>query len=683
MKESSRNTNSKLVQVQSNMGIINIHTHEVIETGEKHYITIHYPKPREIFIERNPLKKAIKQKFDSGQKWIVLYGEKGLGKTTFAKWYFDQVEKEYEQVGWINYALSLSNSIATALALDPVIDSKTPEFYNRYARILINTFRNNPKKRFLVIDDITDWEDIWENRDLLDLSDTDILFTSSRPCPKDLFCNIELPPLTREETLHILKNYTEVELDWKYLQNIESDPWLMQIVGSNIPRHNAKAARQFVINATKGLENNPKQENRLTLARNILQMNPLDAAEYWVLLQLAALPNGEYEPDLIACYLEPEKYARPFQVDEENVEEEDIEPDPSMSIEYLSGFTTFLEEAGQFPEPSNYRLDAIMQRLGEKGWLTALEEGAFTIHDETRRVLLSHLPVTTAYFPELTLCLEFGFFSRIYNLFADSHQYERHLLHFLEFFRESPNTDYLDILWKLAQFYKDTIQYEKERETRLRHLNLAKQLLNPEGQEMIEIYTGLVHNHIRLDGKENLLKAEKFGLTALQIAQNSFEPKAPVIGSVKYWLGRVYHKLMDLPKAEKYYNGAISIYLANYSEDNVHSAASYEGLALVLQDLGELQQAKILFNKVIAIREKHLGPDHPLTANSYNNLAIVLKDLGELQQAKILFNKAIAIKEKHLGPDHPLTAYSYNNLAIVLKDLGELQQAKILFNKAF
>lgn len=267
------------------------------------------------------------------------------------------------------------------------------------------------------------------------------------------------------------------------------------------------------------------------------------------MLQFAALPDGVYEPDTIACYLEPDRYVQVPESDddEENGEAEIPDPDPSMDIENLSGFAVFSAES-TLAAPATLQLDAIIERLGELGWLTAREDEGFSIHAFTRQILQEALPLSTAYHPELVRSLEYGFFASISNAFSDVHRYEMHLWQFLAFFPERPEASYLNLLWKRCQFYQSTVRYTDELTARKRHLRLAQQVFKADGQDMVEIYLELQDNLIRR-GKYH--EAKDYGEKALAIAEKCYWPKHPLVGQCQSNLGEVYRKLGEYDRARE------------------------------------------------------------------------------------------------------------------------------------
>ena len=129
-------------------------------------------------------------------------------------------------------------------------------------------------------------------------------------------------------------------------------------------------------------------------------------------------------------------------------------------------------------------------------------------------------------------------------------------------------------------------------------------------------------------------------------------------------LNALEYKLKDLTICEKV-----------LSADHLCLAASYCNVGITYGVLGEHMKALEYKKKDLAICEKVLSTDHPDLATSYNNVGISFRDLGKHHQALDYLKKALEIREKALPTNHPDLAQSYANVACIYYDIGDFQEA--------
>lgn len=102
------------------------------------YLTLTH-KPQENLLERRHLVELLFALFQSGNRWIVVHGESGVGKTTLANALFHSADQRnaYQQFGWMDYSINLSKSLERAFISNrevPEGKEKSEAFYDRVAR---------------------------------------------------------------------------------------------------------------------------------------------------------------------------------------------------------------------------------------------------------------------------------------------------------------------------------------------------------------------------------------------------------------------------------------------------------------------------------------------------------------------------------------------------------------------
>jgi tetratricopeptide (TPR) repeat protein len=138
----------------------------------------------------------------------------------------------------------------------------------------------------------------------------------------------------------------------------------------------------------------------------------------------------------------------------------------------------------------------------------------------------------------------------------------------------------------------------------------------------------------------------------------------------------------NYPEAKSLFVAAFDIRRQILGDEDPHTLASMNNLAVVLQSMGELDEARRLTQQALDISRRTLGEEHPDTLTSMNNLAVVLQSMGELDEARQLTQQAFDIRRQILGDEDPDTLASMNNLAVVLESMGEFDEARQLTQQA-
>ena len=169
---------------------------------------------------------------------------------------------------------------------------------------------------------------------------------------------------------------------------------------------------------------------------------------------------------------------------------------------------------------------------------------------------------------------------------------------------------------------------------------------------------------------------------ALKIAEAKAGKDHPDTATTYNNLALVYQAKSEYDRAIAFFEKALKIREEKLGKDHPSTATTYNNLAMVYQAKGEYDRAIEFYEKAMKIKEDKLGKDHPDTVNMYNNLATVYSAKGEYDRAIAFFEKARKIREETLGKNHPDTACTYNNLAGVYKAKCEYDQAIVFYEKA-
>jgi len=633
------------------------------------YITLP-AKAEENLLERTNLLTELLRLLHSGNQWIVLYGESGLGKTTLANTLFHEADKtnQYEQFGWIPFNLSLPKSIFEAVS-DPELDvkgDKNTAFYERVAKDEIRTLKNYETLQLIVIDGVDSEQSIIEHLELLDIKRAHFIITTRQPFADTRFQNFEIPPLTDDEVLHLFSKaglgrniLTPIELE-----AIGGNTWLTNLLKKHIPKTSEKAAKDFVGEVFSNLETDVQGESlAIPIAQSLFEVAPLSAAECWMLLQFAALPKGNYDLETLVAYLQPET--------EEELDGDDLDINP------LFGFSCFEEEWLHKAESSDTRLSSQISDLVEKGWLTDFD-GEYAIHDNTVQILKNEGLNRIDFLPEICNCLSVSYFTERHGRLMDNLHYESHLLGLLDFVEENSTDEYLGILWQLVKFYEDTVEYSLELEARLIHIELSEVVRDKE--TIANLMTDLAGNYNRLGKYES---ARQYAEKALQIATSVLPDTHPNIATCKGNLGIIFKQLGHYEKAQTMLEAALFKILDNFGLEHPNTVSFQTSLAEVYIYLSEYETACNLLEVALQSEIKILGSDHPRIAATQDKLAFAYRFLGQYERASALSESALSITIRIDGIDHPNTAFMQNNLANTYRELGWYEKARELFEAAF
>ena len=185
-----------------------------------------------------------------------------------------------------------------------------------------------------------------------------------------------------------------------------------------------------------------------------------------------------------------------------------------------------------------------------------------------------------------------------------------------------------------------------------------------------------------LQDQGDLAAARPLYERALAIREKLLGPEHPDTAMSLNNLATLLEAQGDLAAARPLYERALAIREKLLGPEHPDTAMSLNNLATLLEAQGDLAAARPLYERALAIREKLLGPEHPDTAMSLDNLALLLEAQGDFDRARPLYERALAIRESVLGPEHPDTAVSFNNLASFLRDQGEFDRARPLYERA-
>lgn len=135
-------------------------------------------------------------------------------------------------------------------------------------------------------------------------------------------------------------------------------------------------------------------------------------------------------------------------------------------------------------------------------------------------------------------------------------------------------------------------------------------------------------------------------------------------------VGIIYGELGDHKQALEYKKKALAISEQVLPADHPYLAASYNNVGNTYGDLGDHSMALEYHKKALEIREKVLPADHPDIAKSCGNIACTYYDMGNLQEAARMMRRAADIISKSSLPENHPDRINYPQWAALLEMLA-------------
>jgi tetratricopeptide (TPR) repeat protein len=401
------------------------------------------------------------------------------------------------------------------------------------------------------------------------------------------------------------------------------------------------------------------------MLQKIFDTHPLSIAELWCLLQLAALPAGNYDVDTLIKYFVAE-----------NAHAETDFPSDIM-IEDCKSSQVLAQNYPFWEENLNNSLSETLKSLSTKGWLTEQDDD-YTIHALVIELLQQKGLNDLNYLTEILNCLRINYFTEQHSALKETLLYEKHLLQFTHFIDEQPTPQYLDLLEKLISLYNNSGYYQRELDIRLAYHELVKETNN---EEMIaNALTNLAENYNRLFFLDKALEYAKEALTK---AEKTFYPSHSLVIKCQTNLAKVYQDLGKYSFATNLFETVLANVLENYGSDHLSIIISQSNLGYHYSYLGKYDKAVELLETALTNILKDFDIENRDVSICQANLGNVYKELGKYDLAAPLLERALANNLKNFGVNHPNVGLGQNSLAWVYKKAGRDKEAKALWQASY
>lgn len=229
------------------------------------------------------------------------------------------------------------------------------------------------------------------------------------------------------------------------------------------------------------------------------------------------------------------------------------------------------------------------------------------------------------------------------------------------------------LLATLSRVHSSLGRYERAR-------SLAENALqnNPGDASAAAAYTSLGLACQRLGRFGEAFSALQRALQ-LRVAQYG-EDHVEVAGSWNH-LGALHWQTDKMDQALEMHQRALAIVERLGLGDHLEAAKSIRGIGLVWNSRNQEAKALDYLKRAQPLLERHLGADHPMVADNLDSIGLCHGGLKQFPEARRMHAQAYAIRKRILGEEHPVIAYSLLNLARLSGSEGDWKTARGLYER--
>lgn len=211
----------------------------------------------------------------------------------------------------------------------------------------------------------------------------------------------------------------------------------------------------------------------------------------------------------------------------------------------------------------------------------------------------------------------------------------------------------------LGLIYEKQHQFKDAFDNLTKSLNLRKQLFGDKHEEVSTTYNSLGNF---FSGQNDLGRAMFCLQEAHKILLDIYEDTHPKLSGLYNNIGEVFRKMGDknsINKAKWYYLKSLSI--IENGEIGLEAANVYNNLGII----SEGDEKKDYYQKALSIRRNVYGEIHPKVAESWGNLGIYYLTQKDFLEAVKNCEKSLTILWEIYKEEHPAVAKAYINLGTI------------------
>jgi tetratricopeptide (TPR) repeat protein len=660
------------------------------------YISENYTPPKllttppfspPVFEGREADLEAVHDKLFGGENFLLLVnGQGGMGKTSFAAKYWERYQAEYNYLAFLFVAEGIAEAmmnLTRSLGLN--FTTETPE---EQTTILIETISRLDKPCLLILDNANDEEDLNDNLLALRKCQNCHILLTSRLAKFEGAEKHPIGSLSDEKALQVFRKHyallqeSEIPLFYETYEAIGKNTLVLELLAKNLTHFNSALKQRYSL-----------QEMLNDLQNGLTQLSQSKAVKTAYQAKGTGLRNETPEAIILSMY--------------------DLTGLSEAEIALLSVFAVLPAENIAFEALEKLlkeeNLDQTLLTLAQKGWIEqngtdfkvspVVQE--ITRHKNAERLLTDCQALIDVLKDQLhpdNLHHEDYKYATLYSHYAENIA----TIFTAEAYLAEAGRDMVMLYQRCGEFYTATG-------------NLGQSLALFEEAHQICEKTLLISPESS-DAKNNLaVSYSKLGQThsalgnldkALQFFEKDFELKEQLYAdypsnidlknglAISYSkLGEAHSKLGNLDKALQFFEIETDLFEQLYADypKNVHFknglAISCQFLGNMHSRLGNLNKALQFFEKFFELNEQ-LYADSPSNVGFKNGLAISSQFLGNTHSSLGNLDKALQFFEKYfelneqLYADYPSNVGFKNDLAISYEKLGDTHSSLGNLDKA-
>jgi tetratricopeptide (TPR) repeat protein len=133
--------------------------------------------------------------------------------------------------------------------------------------------------------------------------------------------------------------------------------------------------------------------------------------------------------------------------------------------------------------------------------------------------------------------------------------------------------------------------------------------------------------------------------------------------------------------AEKEFRDIVSLQSRILGVDDPRTLATRQELARVISNLGRYSESEAACREVLEAAQRVLGPENVDTLTARYYLARLIGERGRYREAEAAFRDLLNTSTRALGPEHPLTLIVRNHLAVQLNNQRQYTQGEEALRK--
>lgn len=239
--------------------------------------------------------------------------------------------------------------------------------------------------------------------------------------------------------------------------------------------------------------------------------------------------------------------------------------------------------------------------------------------------------------------------------------------------------DLAAILYNLAEYHYDRMEYVKAKEFLQRSLKMHEQEYNQMHPKTPAILTSLARIYSE-QGKDS--EAQRLYQDSIKATEQQFGPNHPNLVRTLSGLAQLYKDQGIYLEAEKHLLRALAICIEHLESNHSDTLVILKNLAFYYCFQGKHAEAEEIVSNTLKAYENQFGLNHFKTASILNILGELYRQRGEFLEAEGVMKRALVICEKQLGLTNAITVENMSSLGWLYYEQNKASEAMLLLQRA-